>query len=402
MNDLTKRYKLAYTVSHPIQYLSPLFEEIAKHSTIELTALYFSDESIRKFKDHEFSREIKWDIPLLDGYKYKFIKNYSLKPTLFRHPFGLFNLGIILDLWRNNYDAVIAHGWDQVSLWMVYVTAMLKRMPILVRAETPLNQERLKSRWKFWIKSAFMRLLPKSTGFLAIGTENKEFYKACGIAEERIFFMPYAVDNARYTGKYEELKTEREKIRQQLGIPSDKTLILFCGKLIDKKNPADVIRAYENINANDKALVYVGDGALKCEMENYVKEKDLKDIYFPGFQNLAVELPRYFSIADIFVLPSTVGETWGLVVNVAMCFHLPVVVSDIVGCVRDLVKHKENGFVFQTGNTDELADYLKILINDPELRNKMGERSFEIIKHWDYHKDIEGMHKALTTIVSDV
>ena len=66
-----KKYKIAFLISHPIQYFSPLFKEMAKHKEIDLTVYYCSDESVRGMKDVGFGINLKWDIPLLEGYNYK-------------------------------------------------------------------------------------------------------------------------------------------------------------------------------------------------------------------------------------------------------------------------------------------------------------------------------------------
>jgi len=125
--------------------------------------------------------------------------------------------------------------------------------------------------------------------------------------------------------------------------------------------------------------------------------KRLKDIYFPGFKN-QTELPRYYTMADIFVLPSGIKETWGLVVNEAMCFKLPIIVSDLVGCGADLVKEGGNGYIFPVGDTGELSKYLTDLIGNPEKRERFGDKSFEVIENYNYEKDVAGVLKALKSI----
>jgi len=138
----------------------------------------------------------------------------------------------------------------------------------------------------------------------------------------------------------------------------------------------------------------VGDGVLRSNLEKYVKENNLKNIHFTGFKN-QTELPQYYALADIFVLPSGIGETWGLVVNEAMCFSLLVIVSDVVGCGQDLVRQNENGFVFLLGDINKLAERLKELAENKEKREQFGKKSFEIIQKYSYKKDIEGILKAL-------
>lgn len=390
-----RQYKIAFLVSHPIQYFSPLFREMAKHSQIDITVYYCSDESIRGMKDIGFGAEVKWDIPLLEGYKYKLLRNFSPRPTIFKPPFGLMNLGIVREIIKNKYDVIIIHGWNYVTHWITYLTAILSKTPIFVRADAPLNQELLKQRWKILIKKILLvPLFKRSMGLLAFGTENKEFYGFYGVTDNKIFFVPWSVENERFIRSYEYLIGNKEKLKKEMGIPFDKVVILFSGKLIDKKRPMDLLMAYERVNSENKALVYVGDGHLRRKLEEYVKEKRLEDVYFLGFKN-QTELPKYYVIADIFVLPSTIGETWGLVVNEAMCFHLPVVVSDMVGCGRDLVKHGENGFIYPVGDIGKLSNCLLELSQDHELREKMGGCSLEIIVKWSYQEDVAGILAAL-------
>ena len=110
-------------------------------------------------------------------------------------------------------------------------------------------------------------------------------------------------------------------------------------------------------------------------------ERDLKNVHFSGFMN-QTELPAYYAASDIFVLPSGAGETWGLVVNEAMAAGLPVIASDMVGCVPDLIRHGRNGYVFPAGDVGELARVLAELIGNPSLRKKFVEESFKIILNY--------------------
>jgi len=390
------RYKIAFILSHPIQYFSPLFREMAKHPEIDFTVYYCSDESVRRMKDVGFGKEIKWDIPLLEGYRYRFLKNYSPKPSISAGFFGLINFDIVNDLRREKYDALIVHGWNYFTNIFAIITAKLIGIKVFMRGENPLNQELKKLRYKIFVKKIILkRLLFGIIGaFLYIGHENREFYRFYGAPESKLFFAPYVVENERFIRGYKEFKSRRREIKKEIGIPPDKVVILFSGKLIGKKRPMDLLMAYESLQSENKALIYMGDGHLRENLEEYTKKRNLRDVYFLGFKN-QTELPKYYVASDIFVLPSAAGETWGLVVNEAMCFHLPVIVSDMVGCWRDLVKHGENGFVYPVGNIDRLANHLLKLLKEPDLREKMGKQSLEIITKWSYKKDIEGILAAL-------
>jgi glycosyltransferase involved in cell wall biosynthesis len=345
--------------------------------------------------DSGFNKEIKWDLDLLDGYKYKLLANHSFAPIRFVSFFSLINSGVINEISKEKCDYLIVHGWSYLTHIIAIFTAKIKRIPVFIRSESPLNQEILKPKWKLFIKKIFFNFLFRGiNGFLAIGSANLDFYKLYGVNPSKIHFMPYSVDNNRITSGYKEALRERNSLRSTLGIPEDKVIILFCGKLIDKKRPLDLLMAYKKSGCSNTALVIIGEGYLRKKLESHSSKNNLKNVFFLGFKN-QLELPKYYALADIFVLPSGIGETWGLVVNEAMCCSLPIIVSDLVGCATDLVRHGENGFIYPAGDVDELSKCLRELINNPGLRLKMGRSSSLIIESWNYQSGVRNLVKAL-------
>jgi len=208
--------------------------------------------------------------------------------------------------------------------------------------------------------------------------------------------MPYAVDNDRFTDSYKILISKKAEIRRELKLPLEHATLLFSGKLIDKKRPFDLLRAYEKLHSNKTTLLFMGEGTLRKELEAYCKQKDLKNAFFLGFKNQN-ELSKYYIASDIFVLPSGNGETWGLALNEAMCFQLPVITSDSVGAAVDLVKNGENGFICREGDIDQMAEHIKQLIDDPTLRHRLGKASLQRVQKWNYEADLKGLMKALKT-----
>jgi glycosyltransferase involved in cell wall biosynthesis len=389
--------KLAIFISHPIQYQVPLYQKLS--FKINLTVYYYSQFGAEKYFDPQFKKEFKWDINLLEGYNYKFLKNYSLKPGF--HFFGFINFGIFKEIFKNKFDAVLINSWSYLSDWLVILACLISKTKLFLRAESPYNQEILKPKWKLFIKKIIFGkiLFPRVYAFLYIGEENRKFYKFYGVPDEKLFFAPYAVDNERFQKEYEKLKDKKEELRKELGIAKDTIVILFVGKLISKKRPLDLLKAYkilfENKELEEKiALIYVGDGELRDEIEKFIQTNNLKNVFLVGFKN-QTEISKYYAMSDIFVLPSDVGETWGLVVNEAMNFKLPVIVSDLVGCGRDLVKHGENGYIFKTGDIKELAKYLEELIINEEKRKSFGKKSFEIVIGYNYDKTVESILKIV-------
>ncbi|WP_456324759.1 glycosyltransferase family 4 protein, partial [Desulfonauticus submarinus] len=310
--------------------------------------------------------------------------------------FGQINFGIIKELYKNKYDAIIIHGWNHFTNILAVFAAKIFRVKVLLRGENPLNQEFLKLKWKIIFKKIFFRpFLKLIDAFLYIGEENKDFYKFYGAEESKLFFTPYAIETKRFIAKHQQLKTKKSELKNSLGIGKNDLIILFVGKLIDKKRPMDLLKAYRLIDSKNKALIFVGEGKLRKEMEEFIKQNNLKNVIITGFINQS-EISKYYAIVDIFVLPSGLGETWGLVVNEAMCFELPVIVSNVVGCSKDLVRENKNGFIFPLENYRVLAEKIKLLLVDDNKREKFGKKSFEIIsREYTLEKDVQGVLNAL-------
>lgn len=397
------KHKIAFLTSHPIQYQAPLFKKISSDLEIDLKVYFCWNFGIGKeIFNSEFGKKIKWDIPLMEGYKYNFLKNLSLKPS--SGFWGQINFGIIKELIKGKYDAILIFGWNSFTNWLAFLTAFISKIPVILRGENPLNQELLKPRWKIRIKKIILDWFFKHiSAFLYIGEENKKFYQYYGVSENKLIFVPYAIDNARFMKSSKSLMANHQSLRKKIGIGENDNVILFVGKLIDKKRPMDLLKAYYQLITNNQKLItkthllFVGDGILRSELEVYVKENNLKNVHFAGFKN-QTELPEYYAMADLFVLPSGEGETWGLVVNEAMCFGLPVIVSDRVGCGPDLVRQGENGYIFLIGDISRLADYLKDILDNLKKRKLFGEKSLEIIKKYSYENDIKGIIKAIESI----
>ncbi|HEX3081391.1 MAG TPA: glycosyltransferase family 4 protein, partial [Puia sp.] len=232
---------------------------------------------------------------------------------------------------------------------------------------------------------------------LYIGTENRKFFEYYGVSSKRLVYTPYAVDNDYFSLRARELKECSRDIKNKLGLPDDKKIILFSGKYIPKKNPLDLLKAFHLLNDDRFALVMVGEGELRKQMEQFIAENNLRQVWLTGFVNQS-EIPSYYSIADVFVMCSGMGETWGLSVNEAMNFGKPVIVSDTTGCSIDLVKQGLNGYVFSEGDISSLAGYIREVLENDAFRVNAGQKSAEIIQQYSIEIVSENIKKQLAEI----
>ncbi|MBZ5534092.1 MAG: glycosyltransferase family 4 protein [Acidobacteriia bacterium] len=387
-----RRYRLAILASHVIQYQDPLFKALGAHPAFDVEVFFCSDSGAKPYMDSGFGREVKWDIDLLQGYKFQFLRNLS-RPGASGF-WGAINPQIVSKIRKGKFDALLVHGWATCTIWAAIMAALVLKVPILMRGDS--NPLRPVPLWKRAMKKAVLVPLFKCIrGFLAIGTHNANFYKGFGAPENKIFLVPFAVNNAFFFAAAERLRGSREAVRQRIGVPPGLPVILFCGKLSDVKRPLDLLTAFAPLQ-QEASLVFVGDGPLKAPLQEHVAKKDVRNVHFAGFKNQS-ELPEFYAAADIFVLPSEF-EPWGLTVNEAMCFGLPVIASDRVGAGGDLVKDRENGFIFPYGDVQQLASLLATLVRDTALRKQMADRSRAIIEHWSYDQDVEALAACLAAV----
>ena len=359
----------------------------------DLHVYYFSDASIRGNMDVGFNQNVQWDVPLLEGYSYSFLNNISGRRSLSNRMWDLVNPSVIRTLYKDNSQFVIVNGWSYFSDLLTIFTAKLLGKKVCLRAENPLNQELKKSGKSLFVKKIVLKrmLFPFIDRFLYIGSESKKFFEYYDVRPSQLVFTPYSVDN----GKFMELNSiyENGSSKEMVGLPVSKKIVLFVGKYVEKKRPLDLLKAFHLLKDPEAILVMAGEGRLRNEMESFIDSNKMQNVYLTGFVNQSL-IGRYYAVADIFVMCSGTGETWGLSVNEAMCFSLPVIVSETCGCAPDLVKNGINGFTFQEGDIGALRNAMEKLLNDKDLRESCGAASLKIIRDFSNDNIVANLKKA--------
>jgi glycosyltransferase involved in cell wall biosynthesis len=395
--------RLAYLVSHPIQYQAPLLRRIALEPDIELTVLFGSDFSVRGYKDHGFGVEVAWDTPLLEGYHSEFLR--PLRDVGGVSPTTPISRGIYRRLLQADgspaFDALWVHGYASVNSLQAILAANALGIPVLLRAESWLA-DRVRSPWKLALKTVFFRLLGRSiAAVLPIGTVNSAYWTHYFGSSVPQFLMPYAVNNEYFAQLAEAAAAREYELRAELGLDADRPVILFASKLQERKHADHLLEAYRAFIA-DRALqdrpylVIVGDGEQRATLEARTQELHLDDVRFAGFRNQS-QLPRFFQLADVFVLPSR-HEPWGLIVNEVMAAGCPAIVSSDVGCHADLITDGIEGCVFPVGNIDALTDALRRVFATPGSAALMGQNARKRISTWTFEEDILGLRAALSSV----
>ena len=260
-----------------------------------------------------------------------------------------------------------------LSLWLVWAIRILLGFPVAVISETTLQsyQQVPKPRWR----TRFLSWLLSHSLCYAIGTNNRAFLEQMGVPASRIVMTPYSVDNAYFAARQQALLADRAGLCREYGLDPDLPTFLFCGKLIEKKHPLDLLKAYLISNVHRKSqIIFVGDGQLRQSIEKYITANQLNYAHVIGFLNYS-QLPIAYVLGEVLCLVSDPTETWGLVVNEACACKRPVIVSRTVGCAPDLVG-PENGWVLDNPSVEALAQALQEAYNQRGRWSEMGSAGY--------------------------
>lgn len=395
-----RKVRLAYVVSHPIQYQAELLRAIAADPAIDLCVFFCSDFSAGQFQDKGFGVSISWDVPLLSGYHYvvlpRWLETHSpgtLRP-ISRGFYRNFRRGIN----GQPFDAVWIHGYSTVNAFHAMLAAKALGIPVLVRSDSWLG-DRSRSPLKLLLKRGFFRTLSGFVdGILSVGTRNSEYWAHYMGDKFPIFVMPYAVNNEFFARRTAEASTRRTELQHELGLDPARPVILYASKLQKRKHCDHLLEAYIQLRQQTQLspqLLIVGDGEKRQQLEERARSSGVDGIHFVGFRNQS-ELPRFFDLSTMFVLPAR-HEPWGLIVNEAMAAGKPVIASDQVGAAADLLHQGENGFIFPMGDIAALRDAI-IQTLAPGVAETMGEHSREILSTWGFPEDLIALHAALRFI----
>jgi len=377
--------RLAIINTHPIQYNAPWFRLLAERKKIAIKVFYtWSQVQTEEKYDPGFGKNIEWDVPILDGYDYTFVKNVSKNPgsKTFR---GIQNPTLIKEVEEWRADAVLVFGW-KFDGHLRALKYFHKKIPVLFRGDSTLLDKKIFP--KELIKPYILKNVFKHVdAALYVGSANKKYFQKAGMEIKQLFFAPHAIDNNRFAAaKGAEISGWPEKSEK-------KVTFLYAGKLEDKKDPILLLSVFAKQKYQHARLVVVGNGPLEKELKE--KYGHVDNIYFLDFKNQQL-MPSVYKNSDVFILPSKgPGETWGLAVNEAMACGKPVLVSDRCGCAADLVEEGKTGFTFRSMDAEDLKIKLDWMIQHRDELPNMGKRAYEKIQGWSFEKVVTAVEELV-------
>lgn len=388
---------MAIFAPHVVQYHAPLYKELNKSYLVEPIVYFYDHQGSVLLLDTQFNQIIKWDIPLLEGYQYRFLKNYSPIP-LKSNLFSRINFGVIRIIF-NRPDIVLIHGYNIFSNWLVLIFCRLLTVPVIFKGEATLSAIEFANTYS--IKKKLKKLIVKfftdhSSAVLYSCTGNKEYFQHYGVSEKKLFPLSCAVDNDYFQNQKNILIKQKMIIKKEIGILEDEFVVCFLAQLSNRKRPMDLLKTIKELANKYIKLLIIGDGKIKKELEEYALKNNL-NAEFVGFKNQS-EISRYLIISDLYVIISEQDNS-PKSLNEVMNFSLPVICTNVIGTAKDLVKDGVNGFLIEVGDIEKLKEKILFIKNNPIIAKEMGEKSLEIVSKFNFRENRISLEKVVEEII---
>lgn len=358
------RLKLAIIHNTITPYRHPLFEMLAR--SLDLVVYYSSVKRNSR----------KWELwPRNYSYQYKVLSGTQLGGST---SCGSLNLAIIKELISQKPDVVVLSDYTSPTVLLSLIITKLMRLPFVYWTEGVKEPHSLLGKLTRPLRIFFSR---NSKSIIVPGQFSKEYVLSLGAKTEKVFIAPNSIDNKLFANYSIEASKKSKKIREYYGFKNE-FIVLCIGQLIERKGIGYLLRAYSKLEKDfdNIALLIVGNGPLKPELENLAKSLRIKRFkIIPSGLNLET-LVNLYSISDVFVLP-TLEDIWGIVINEAMACCLPVISTSASQAALEMIIPGENGIIINEGNDLLLYSSIRKIILMHKTIKLMGKRSSEIVNN---------------------
>jgi glycosyltransferase involved in cell wall biosynthesis len=352
-----------------------MFRYLSRKDGIITKVYYYDYGSLGKMYDPGYGNSEAWDVDLLGGTQSVILRNPFRGKQI--SGFRQFNPGVITAILRERFDVILLMGYVSPSNWLVLMLAKLLAIPVLYQSDTNiLDEERKQSSWlKKTLRNFFLNRVNR---FLVIGDKNQAAYLSFGLAEKRMQWCPYPLDIAYFkqVRSDPELQLKLGALRKQYSIPADAQVVIFCGKLIERKRPRDVIEALRFLQRNNLYALLIGSGELENELRQNLTPAD--NVRITGFVNQSA-IPYHMLLGNVAVVTSEWDPHPLVTTEFAAC-GLPIVISNFCGVwgEHDILRPEVNGLVYPCGNVRLLAETLTKVLDDTAMMRQMSFASLEL------------------------
>ncbi|MEE2707837.1 MAG: glycosyltransferase [Planctomycetota bacterium] len=338
--------KLAVVTPIPTPYRDPFWAAVSRRADIDLQVYYCSLEKSDR----------PWNGNWSQAFAAEVLKGCNLSGWRGCGASCYWNPDVARRLRDGKFDAIVLGGYNHPTMWSAIRHARTRGIPLFLMCESHSWRRRnsLRRRLK---QIPVQWLVSRCAGTFPTGSLAEQYLLQYGAAPKSLTRIPNVPDVIQLQQTTSALRTSRAELRRRHAV-DDRPTVLFAGRLISKKRAGLLIESFYKVRQkHDAQLIIVGDGPERAAHQRRVEQLDLsQDVHFTGFVQ-PHEMPAWYAMADLFVLPSS--ETWGVVVLEALAAGLPVIITNEVGCHPDVVVDRSLGDVIPAGDENVLTAALQ-------------------------------------------
>ncbi|WP_404789614.1 glycosyltransferase family 4 protein [Altericista sp. CCNU0014] len=394
-------FRLGVVFTHPTQHHGPLWRKLSEQPGVSLKVLYLSNENQSAGDSFLGDQAKPWDVDLLSGYSYEYLKDLSGKVPAQRKK-NVISPGLFDRLTPQNFDAIFMQSFVNYSYRLTAALCKLRGISLIMQNDASMMSDGRYGRLRLIAMAILYPWMNNVADYwLSCGDHNEVHLRHYGVPDRKIVRGCHPVDGDRFQQTIAAQPEEVQRIRQELAWDENTVLYGFMGKYIERKNPFEFIDAIAKAHRKDPRVrgVLFGGGDLDAAINQRIEQLDGEVINY-GFVNQS-KIPLYFAALDVFVCTSWI-DPHPLVVSEAMVSGTPPILSDRCGNwgYSDTVRHRYNGLVYPCGKVDALVGAI-LEMADTEARQRYSDRSREVFSEQDLYCEVNAFLEVIKRIQAE-
>lgn len=352
--------KVLFTTNIPSPYRVDFFNELGKKC--ELTVVFEGRSATNRdqnWKNEDFSMFC----PI-------FLSGKRISEEQFFCP-------SIIKIIKQKWDFIIMGGYSSPTSMIAIEYMRLNKIPFWLEVDGGLIHQ--DSKIKYWLKRHF---ISSASAWLSSGKATTDYLVHYGADRDRTYCYPFTSLTKKDFLEAHRIQEETKNFyRKKLNMTEDH-IVLSVGRFSYDGGYGkgyDVLLNVAEKLSDNTGIYIVGDEPTE-EFISWKREKGLKNVHYIGFKSKK-DLAEFYAAADLFVL-FTRGDVWGLVINEAMLYGLPIITSEFCVAGAELVKNDENGYIVNIEDWDDIARKMNRLLQDEDMRQRFSYKSFEMIQNY--------------------
>lgn len=344
-------------------------------------------------------------------FDYKVLPKIAYEGKLPTSPFHwkrslIFFPSLVFEIGHGKYDVTISDSTGELLniLPLLFVNKLILRKKFILWCGNNIKDNAPRANDSFIKKVAyvFARFIYRTAdASIVYGQASKEFDVYMGVPSGRIFIALNTIDTLYFEEAARTSKDQIEPLKRELGV-AGREIILYVGVLEKRKKIENLVLAFKELrkSMNNVALLIVGDGPNRRDLELLCEREEIDDVHFLGKVGYD-KMPLFYVLSDVFVLPSQ----GGIAVAEAMACGKPVIITRECNALRsipNLVENGGNGFILKEDDVASLSEHMAKILSEPVLARKMGAKSKQMVEtYFSIEKMLRGFEQAIDYVASE-